>query len=116
MRKLTIAQYYKVARGNGVNTIVGEDYQDAAFARDIVQQSHGYWTNLLKGKTDPGKIALNQTSHPRWCSTYIDSEEATDAFDLPAESEILPAQPRPAAYDLWYYLDADFNLIELPGQ
>lgn len=82
----------------------------------IIEESHAYWEDLVKGKSDPNEIALNQTSHPRWCSTYVPSEEATDVFELPTESEILPAAARPEAYDLWYYLDANFELIELPGQ
>ena len=106
-------QYYKVIKGDGTNTIVGEDYQDAKFARKIVSESHGYWQDLMKGKTKPGKIARNQTSNARWRQTYIDSKDATDEFELPAESNILPASSRPAEYDEWYYLDEDFEPIEL---
>lgn len=108
--------YYKVVRGNGLNTIVGGDYVNATFMAGIIEESHGYWQNLLQGKSDPNEIALNQTSHPRWCSTYIPSDEATETFDIPAEADVKPAAARPTQYDFWYYLDEDFNLIELPGQ
>lgn len=108
-----LRQYYKVVKGDGTNTIIGEDYQDADFAVDLIERSHEYWLNLMKGKSDPGKIARNQTSNARWCQTYIDSEDATEAFDLPEDSDIQPAAPRPTEYDLWYYLDDDFEQINI---
>lgn len=105
-----------MAKGDGTNTIVGEDYQNATFAQQIVEQSHGYWQNLVKGKSDPNKIKVNQTSHPEFGNSYIPSKKATKAFGLPKKSKIRPPKPKPEEFDQWYYLDADYNLIELPQQ
>lgn len=56
----------------------------------------------------------NQTSNPKWCKTYVPSKDATKEFDLPEESKIEPAAKKPEEYEQWYYLDEEFNLIELP--
>ena len=109
-------QYYKVVKGDGKNSIVGGDYQNATFAQKIVEQSHGYWEDLVKGKSDANKIKINQTSHPEFGKSYIESKKATKAFKIPKKSNIRPAKPKPEEFNQWYYLDADFNLIELPGQ
>jgi inorganic pyrophosphatase len=111
---LTPLQYYKVVKGDGPNTIVGEVYQDAATMQEAIAESHRYWEDLLKGREDPNEIALNQTSQPTWCKTYISSEDATEAFNIPTEANVLPAATRPEEYDRWYYLDSEYNL--LPGQ
>lgn len=109
-------QYYKVARGKPTNTIVGGTYQNATVAARIVHESHGYWQDLMRGKAKAKKISREQTANPKWCKTYVDSGDAADKFDMPRESKILPAAERPKEFDHWYYLDADFKLIELPGQ
>lgn len=105
-----------MVKGDGTNTIVGDEYQNATLARRIVSESHGYWQKLADGSTDVEKIARNQTSNPEWASTYIKSSKATEAFDLPKKSDVKPAAERPAEYDVWHYLDENFEVIELPGQ
>ncbi|KAH8168416.1 inorganic pyrophosphatase domain-containing protein [Sarocladium implicatum] len=106
--------YYKVARGSGLNTIVGNAYVNASFATSVISDAHGYWENLMKGKTEADDIMRNQTSNPRWCQTYVDKEETTETFGLPTESKIEEPAKKPEKYDYWYYLDEDFQLIELP--
>lgn len=101
--------YYKVVKGDGTNTILGEEYQNATFAQQVLSESHDYWLNLMKGKSEPGKIVRNQTSNARFCSTYIPKEDTTEAFKLPSESEILPAAEKPEEYNRWYYLDPENN-------
>lgn len=106
--------YYKVARGNGLNTIVGDAYVNASVATSVISDAHKYWSNLMKGKTEADDIMRNQTSQPRWCQTYIDKEETTEEFGLPSESRIEEAARKPEKYEYWYYLDEEFQLIELP--
>lgn len=108
--------YYKVARGKSTNTIVGGDYVNATFAASVIHESHEYWLDLMKGKTEAKKIKRDQTSNPRWCKTFVAKNETTEAFDIPAESKILPAEKKPEKYEYWYYLDEEFKVIELPGQ
>ncbi|CAG9988637.1 unnamed protein product [Clonostachys byssicola] len=105
--------YYKVIKGDGINTIVGGEYKDAATMQDVIAESHGFWQDLVKGKGEHEKneIAINQTSNARYCKSYIKSSEATEAFNIPAKSNILPAAARPSEYDNWYYLDSDYNQI-----
>ena len=77
-----------------------------------MSESHGYWLNLMKGKTNPGKIALNQTSQKTYCRSYIPAGNTTQAFDIPAKSNILPAEAMPEEYSQWFYLDKNFELIK----
>ncbi|KAK2764574.1 hypothetical protein FQN54_009269 [Arachnomyces sp. PD_36] len=107
--------YYKVIKGDGTNTITGSAYQNATFAQQIIEESHGYWTNLVNGKSDPNEITVDQTSNPDY-DGYIPSDEATEEFDIPKNSDILPPEEKPAEYDQWYYLDEDFKPVVLPGQ
>ncbi|KAH7306029.1 inorganic pyrophosphatase [Stachybotrys elegans] len=108
--------YYKVIRGKGLNHIVGNDFQNATFMSHHIAESHGYWRNLVRGETKVNKIRINQTSNPTWCKSYIPSQEAAAAFDIPAESNVLPPAERPAKYDRFYYLDTDFATIDVPGE
>lgn len=108
--------YYKVLRSGALNFIVENKYQNSTFMRTKIEESHHFWEKLLKGETKKNKISLNQTSHPTWCKNYIKSEDTTKAFDLPTESDIKPAVPKPEKYDRWYYLDADFQPIAVPGE
>lgn len=108
--------YYKVARGNPTNTIVGGDYVNATTAIEVIHESHEYWLDLMKGKTVAKKINREQTSNPRWCKTFVEKEATTEKFDIPKESKIEPAAKKPEKYEYWYYLDDEFKLIELPGQ
>jgi inorganic pyrophosphatase len=108
--------YYKVLRTGALNFIVEEKYQNSTFMGSKIEESHHFWEKLLKGETKKNKIALNQTSHPSWCKTYIKSEDTTKAFELPTKSDIQPAAAKPEKYDRWYYLDADFKPIAVPGE
>ncbi|KAJ2975615.1 hypothetical protein NQ176_g5421 [Zarea fungicola] len=107
-------QYYKVIKGNGKNVIIGNKFQDAPTMISHIQESHEFWLKLMRGQTKKEKINRDQTSNPRWCKTYVASLNATSKFGIPAKSNILPPAERPAQYDNWYYLDADFNIA--PGQ
>ncbi|KAI9155456.1 Inorganic pyrophosphatase [Paramyrothecium foliicola] len=108
--------YYKVLRSGALNFIVENKYQNSTFMRSKIEESHGFWEKLLRGETKKKKISLNQTSHPTWCKNYIRSNETTEAFDLPKESNILPAAAKPEKYDRWYYLDSEFQPIAVPGE
>lgn len=104
-------QYYKVLRSGELNTIFGNQYQNSKTMRDIISESHGFWKDLISGKEDPGEISTSQTSQPSICQSYVASKDATKQFDLPKKSKIEPAQPRPAKYDKWFYLDESFQVL-----
>ncbi|OAA63156.1 Inorganic pyrophosphatase [Cordyceps fumosorosea ARSEF 2679] len=106
--------YYKVIKGSGKNFIVGGKFQDADTMIAHIHESHDFWLNLMRGKTQKEKINRDQTSNPRWCKTYVPSKNTTAKFKIPAKSNILPPAERPAQYDRWYYLDKEFNIA--PGQ
>ena len=108
------SQYYKVVKGDGLNTIVGKDYKDATYMREAIAESHGFWQDLILGKEKHDKISTRQTSNPRACKSYIPSKNATREFNIPEKSNVLPPAAKPKQYDYWYYLDKDFNVI--PGQ
>jgi inorganic pyrophosphatase len=105
-------QYYKVARGDDVIPIIGGSFQDAAFTEKVVEESHGFWQELIRGEVDTGKINYNQTS-TRDIDSWISSCSTTRTFDIPPVSAIEPAAPKPEKYNHWYYLDEDFQLIEI---
>ena len=86
--------------------------------QEIIAESHGYWKNLVKGKAGVNykKFATNQTSNPRFCKSYIPSNKTTEAFKIPAASNIQAPAKRPEEYDRWFYLDKDFEVVVLPGQ
>lgn len=67
----------------------------------------------MRGKFDSNEINYNQTSNRGWKKSYVDSAKATKLFGIPKRSKVLPAAARPTEYDLWYYLDSGFDLIEL---
>ncbi|KFA66697.1 hypothetical protein S40285_05004 [Stachybotrys chlorohalonatus IBT 40285] len=108
--------YYKVLRGSGLNTIVNNGYVDAPAMHHHIAESHSFWQNLVRGVTQVEEISTNQTSHPAWCRSYVPADQTTELFDVPAQSNILPAAERPSRYDRWYYLDADFQPIDVPGE
>ncbi|KFH42778.1 Inorganic pyrophosphatase-like protein [Hapsidospora chrysogenum ATCC 11550] len=110
-----LAEHISFIKGDGTNTIIGDDYQNATFAQQIVEESHGYWKNLQKGNSDPNEIELHQTSTKQFRDTYIESKKATKAFKIPKKSEVLPPKPKPEEFDKWYYLDEEFNMVELPN-
>jgi inorganic pyrophosphatase len=107
--------YYKVLRGKGLNTIVGGAYVNAAEMQDYVAESHEYWRKLLTGETKKKKINFNQTTHPEWCKSYVPADSTVDLFEIPAEEILAPAE-RPEKYDRWYYLNAEFSPINVPGE
>ncbi|KAL2796002.1 inorganic pyrophosphatase [Aspergillus keveii] len=103
--------YYKVARGDDVIPIVGESYVNSTFATAVVEQSHGYWLDLIKGEVDSNEINYNQTSRPDIKGSYVSKCKATD-FGIPDESDEKPAAEKLKRFEQWFYLDEDFQLIE----
>lgn len=112
-RQLT-TQYYKIARGDEPIPIVGHWYQNATFTEHTIEESHGFWSDLVNGQVDSNSINFNQTSQSKIKESFIASADATQSFDIPSDSKELPAQPKPSEYDQWYYLAGDVKLIELP--
>ncbi|KAF5138824.1 Inorganic pyrophosphatase [Metarhizium anisopliae] len=108
-------KYYKVARGKGLNPIIGNEYVNARTMNAKLAESHQHWSDLVLGKEDRGKISIWQTTNPRACKTYVKPEDATKKFEIPEKSNILPPAARPAPYDRWYYVDEKFTLITVPG-
>jgi inorganic pyrophosphatase len=106
--------YYKVARGDEPIPIVGHWYQNASFTEHTVEESHGFWSDLVNGKVDSNSINYNQTSQSNIQGSHIASSTATESFDIPTESNELPAQPKPSQFDQWYYLAGGVKLIEVP--
>lgn len=106
--------YYKVARGDEPIPIVGHWYQNASFTEHTIEESHGYWSDLVTGKVDSNSINYDQTSRSDANNSCIAFSEATRSFGIPAESKELPAQPKPSRYDEWYYLAGGVKLIEVP--
>jgi inorganic pyrophosphatase len=105
-------QYYKVARGDGVIPITGNAYQNASYITEhVLPQGYEWWVDLISGKEDPDGLAINQTSFNEF-ESYVKPSETQDKFDIPAENDVQPAAAKPSQYDEWYYLDADFQLIQ----
>jgi inorganic pyrophosphatase len=105
-------QYYKVARGDGVIPIIGDAYQNASYiTRHVLPQGHEWWVDLVSGKEDPDGLSINQTSFTEF-ESYVEPTETGEVFEIPVEDEILPAAEKPAVYDEWFYLDAEFGLIQ----
>lgn len=69
---------------------------------------------MIQGNVDSNTINYNQTSHSNIEASYVQSSAATETFDLPSESNELPAKPKPTEYDQWYYLAGGVKLIEVP--
>jgi inorganic pyrophosphatase len=106
-------QYYKVARGNGLNEIYGNEYKNASYVEKTIEESHEFWKELIHGEVDSNEINYNQTS-TKDADSYISKCETAVAFDIPNAAPE-PAAAKPEKYNYWYYLDKDFNLIELPS-
>ena len=105
-------QYYKVARGDGVIPIIGNAYQNASYiTQHVLPQGHEWWVDLISGKEDPDGLAINQTSYQDF-ESFVEPAETRETFDIPVEDALLPAAEKPAAYNEWYYLDAEFGLIQ----
>jgi inorganic pyrophosphatase len=103
-------KYYKVARGNPVNTIVGDDYWPVQDMVDLVDKSHGYWGDMIKGLKKAGDINYNQTMTPSANVSYVPACGTAKKFNIPTQN-ILPAVPKPVEYTWWYYLDSNYKLI-----
>lgn len=107
-------QYYKIARGDEPIPIVGHWYQNASFTEHTIEESHGYWSDLISGSVDSNSINYNQTSRPDIAKSYVEASTTTEQFELPSESNELPAEPKPTEYDQWSYLAGGVKLIEVP--
>lgn len=94
---------------------MGNAYVRAETMLAKLVESHRDWADLAQEKQDKGEISIWQTSDPRLSSTYVRPEEATKMFNIPEKSSVLPAAPRPAPYERWYYLDSIFKLLVVPG-
>lgn len=103
-----------MARGDDVIPLVGDGYVNSTYAAYTVEQSHGFWLDLIKGEVKSGKINYNQTSRPDISNSFISKCAATEELGLPAESAPEPAAEKPEQYDRWYYLDEEFQLIPDP--
>lgn len=79
----------------------------------MVEESHGFWQELVEGSVDSNDINYNQTSQES-LDSFVSRCNATDELDIPAEDATDPAAEIPEKYTWWYYLDEDFQLIELP--
>lgn len=106
--------YYKVARGDDLIPIVGETYQNVSFIEHVIEESHGFWKDLVQGKEDSNEINYNQTSQED-LKSYIGCKDATKKFKLPKKSKIEEAAKKPAKYDSWYYLNDKWELVEVPS-
>ncbi|KAK1710570.1 hypothetical protein CaCOL14_004511 [Colletotrichum acutatum] len=106
--------HYKVARGDPVINIIGDWYQNVTYMQSVVEESHKTWADLIRGEVDSNEINYNQTSRPDVENSFVNKATTTAKFNIPAESRIDPAAPRPEKADGWYYLDSDANLIVVP--
>jgi inorganic pyrophosphatase len=106
--------YYKIARGDEIIPIVGETYQNVSFVEHVIEESHGFWNDLVQGKEDSNEINYNQTSQTD-LKSYVGCKDATKKFKLPKKSKIETAAKKPEKYDSWYYLNAERELIEIPS-
>lgn len=77
-----------------------------------MQQSHGYWLDLVSGTVDSNEINYNQTSRPDIAASFVSRFNATTHFDLPAMSDERPAEAKPERFEQWFYLDKEGRLIE----
>ena len=104
-------QYYKVARGDGVIPIIGNTYQNASYiTQHVLPQGHEWWVDLVSGREDLNGLAINQTSFEAF-ESFVEPAEAGEMFEIPFEDDVQPAAQKPARYDEWYYLDAEFGLV-----
>ena len=102
-------QFYKVPRGDDLIAIVGDAYQPADFMIEVIEESHGFWKELVKGEVDSNEINYNQTSQPDISASFVSRCEAGLRLDIPSESAPLPAAEKPEKCNWWYYLDDDFK-------
>ncbi|OHF01789.1 inorganic pyrophosphatase [Colletotrichum orchidophilum] len=106
--------HYKVARGDPVINIIGDWYQNVTYMQSVIEESHTTWAELIRGEVDSNEINYNQTSRPDVENSFLNKSSTTARFNIPAESRVDPAAPRPEKAERWYYLDSDSNLIVVP--
>ena len=100
-------------RGSGLNTIHGGNYQDADSMIPRIEESHAWWRELVAGETDPGEINRNQTTDDA-LESYVSRCDTVRTLGVPARSAKEPAEKIPEEETWWYYLDENFEMIELP--
>lgn len=108
-----VSQYYKVPRGDDLIPIVGDTYQNASFIVDVLEESHGYWEELVAGTVDTGKINYNQTSQED-LESFVSRCDTYEELGIPRKNAKEKAAKVPEKYTWWYYLDEEHKLIELP--
>jgi inorganic pyrophosphatase len=90
--------------------ITGNKYQDRALCLEKIEESHGFWMNLVNGMAEAGKIEFAQTSQGG-LDSYTSCEEATKKFDLPKKSKPGKAAEKPAKFNGWFYYSAEGKLL-----
>ena len=112
-KKANPCQYYKVPRGDDLIPIVGDTYQNATFIVSVLEESHGYWQELVSGSVDTGKINYNQTSQED-LDSFVSRCDTYEELGIPRKNDKKKAAKVPEKYTWWYYLDEEHKLIELP--
>jgi inorganic pyrophosphatase len=79
----------------------------------VLEESHGYWQELVAGEVDPNEINFNQTSQET-LDSFVSRCNTMKELDVPKKEELKPAAAVPEKYSWWYYLDENLELIELP--
>lgn len=92
---------------------MGDTWQDADFIVDVVEESHGFWKELVEGSVDSNEVNYNQTSQEP-LDSFVSRCDAAEELDIPTEDAKEAAAEVPEKYTRWYFLDEDFELIELP--
>lgn len=92
---------------------MGDTYQDAEFIVNVLEESHGFWKELVAGEVDANEINYNQTSEES-LGSFISRCDTNEKFDIPRKNAKKPAAAVPEKYSWWYYLDENLELIELP--
>lgn len=81
----------------------------------MLEESHGFWQELVEGSVDSNQINYNQTAS-ECLDSFISRCNATKELDIPAEDAKDSAAEVPKEYTWWYYLDENHDLIELPAR
>lgn len=80
---------------------------------NVLEESHGFWEELVAGSVDTGKINYNQTSQED-LESFVSRCDTYEELGIPRKNAKEKAAPVPEKYTWWYYLDEDHKLIELP--
>ncbi len=91
--------------------IVGEAYQNQTFSLEKVEESYGFWKDLVNGKADPNEIKIAQTSN-RQLESYTSCKEATEEYDIPEKH--MPGKPAaiPAKFQGWFFYSEAGELLD----